>query len=537
MNRQHLPRPARGTRLARTLCSIRVLPLPALLFNVPTCKPLSVLTSPILPRSHSHFGPHLTPVPRKSAPFFSYTYVEPIFQPLCFQIHACNGGGTPSQSCQPSKLPTLQRVSELSPLFSYLCALFCTFLHSRKNQPVSFQPLPHSLRKTPGVGGLLLTSCPSSHRTASAQTCSVCLRVKLSDSVNSALSAPPALIPVLYTGQSLGVEGSRLHLGRTSVLTSLLHYILASSSERKQHRLRRRRIGNSLQLRVLPPKRLRHLYLRSRQAVDELQRIDDGLALKVIVGDHKGLASPFGDFADSRNPRRQLFGGVEIVVTLVRGNPCIVAEPRVVAPPVKPHVPDGRGSLRGRLKRSPDDGLVDVAETDAACVQQFQCFRRIPRSVANLDHQRVVSKSLDYGGEVRYGLRSAMKRKRELQQHRAEPVRRAKHIEPRANGALVRRGRAGRCGSDVVRESLPQLRGEGEAWIRRHSIDPLRRVVGMQRLVKRSVDLDSVKEFREIARLVESFRAAQRINVAGPVGIRPARRSHAQDTCWRGIRR
>src|SRR5712664_122898 len=136
MNRLHLPRPARGTRLARTLCSIRVLPLPALLFNVPTCKPSNV----------SRFGSHLTPVPRKSAPFFSYTYVEPIFQPLCFQIHACNGGCTPSQSCQPSKLPTLQRVSELSPLFSYLCALFCTFLHSRKNQPVSFQPLPHSLR-------------------------------------------------------------------------------------------------------------------------------------------------------------------------------------------------------------------------------------------------------------------------------------------------------------------------------------------------------------------------------------------------------
>ena len=155
MNRLHQPRPARGTRLARTLCSIRVLPLPALLFNVPTCKPLNVLTSPILPRSHSHFGSHLTPVPRKSAPFFSYTYVEPIFQPLCFQIHACNGGVYPSPSCQPSKLPTQQRVSELSPLFSYPCALFCTFLHSRKNQPVSFQPLPHSLRKTPGVGGPL----------------------------------------------------------------------------------------------------------------------------------------------------------------------------------------------------------------------------------------------------------------------------------------------------------------------------------------------------------------------------------------------
>src|SRR5260370_30006163 len=140
MNRLHLPRPARGTRPARTLCSIRVLPLPALRFNVPTCKPLDVLTSPILPRPHSHFGSHLTPVPRKSAPFFSYTYVEPIFQPLCFQIHASDCGVPP----QAANLRTfqLQRVSELSPLFSSLCALFCTFFHSRKTQLFSFQAIP-----------------------------------------------------------------------------------------------------------------------------------------------------------------------------------------------------------------------------------------------------------------------------------------------------------------------------------------------------------------------------------------------------------
>src|SRR5260370_1436272 len=102
-----LPRPARGTRLARTLCSIRVLPLPALLFNVPTCKPLNVLTSPILPRAHSHFGSHLFLISEKTSPFFSYTCVEPILQPFCFQIHASNGGCTPFPSCQPSNLLTL----------------------------------------------------------------------------------------------------------------------------------------------------------------------------------------------------------------------------------------------------------------------------------------------------------------------------------------------------------------------------------------------------------------------------------------------
>ena len=151
MNRLHLPRPARVTRLARTLCSIRVLPLPALLFNVSTCKPLNVLTSPILPRSHSHFGSHPSFIPEKITPFFSCTYVEPIFQPLCFQIHACNGGCTPAPSCQPSNLPPLQRVSELSPLFSYLCALFCT---CAKINPFLFNRFRTLCAKHPGWGPL-----------------------------------------------------------------------------------------------------------------------------------------------------------------------------------------------------------------------------------------------------------------------------------------------------------------------------------------------------------------------------------------------
>src|SRR6266480_3848110 len=92
-------------------------------------------------------------------------------------------------------------------------------------------------------------------------------------------------------------------------------------------------------------------------------------------------------------------------------------------------------------------------------------------------------------------------------------------------------------GSDIVREPLPELGRENESRIRRHSIDPLGRVVRTQRLVERSVDLDSVKEFREISRLVESFGPTKRINVAGPVGIRPARGPHAQDTVRRGTGR
>src|SRR6266566_2784305 len=189
------------------------------------------------------------------------------------------------------------------------------------------------------------------------------------------------------------------------------------SRQRKQRRLDRRSIGNSLELPILLAERLRNLYFRSFQDADELQGVDDGLSLKVIVGDHKRLAGPFGDFADARDPGSQLFGGVKIVVTLVSGNRRVISEPGVVAAAVKPHVPDGRGGLSGGRNRSPDDGLVDVAKTDAAGMQQIPRFRRIPRSVANFDDQRIVGEAPENRREIRHGLPSAMKRKRELQQN------------------------------------------------------------------------------------------------------------------------
>ena len=37
-----------------------------------------------------------------------------------------------------------------SSFFSDSCTLFCAFLHSPETQPFYFQPIPHSLRKTPG---------------------------------------------------------------------------------------------------------------------------------------------------------------------------------------------------------------------------------------------------------------------------------------------------------------------------------------------------------------------------------------------------
>ena len=78
-------------------------------------------------------------------------------QPLCNQsvTHSfyLDGGCVPLfPTCQPSNLPMFQRVSELSPLFSHSCALFCPFLHSPKTQLFYFQAIPHSLQKNGGGG-------------------------------------------------------------------------------------------------------------------------------------------------------------------------------------------------------------------------------------------------------------------------------------------------------------------------------------------------------------------------------------------------
>src|SRR5258708_18585541 len=46
----------------------------------------------------------------------------------------------------------------LSPFCSTTCTLFCSFLHLPKTQPICFQSITHSLRKTPGGRGG--ASCP-----------------------------------------------------------------------------------------------------------------------------------------------------------------------------------------------------------------------------------------------------------------------------------------------------------------------------------------------------------------------------------------
>jgi hypothetical protein len=77
----------------------------------------------------SHFGCGPTPILEKIVPFFSCTYVEPILQPLCFQIHACNGGwGVP---------PLREKVEELTSIATFAFTSIAESIRNRvRSHPV-----------------------------------------------------------------------------------------------------------------------------------------------------------------------------------------------------------------------------------------------------------------------------------------------------------------------------------------------------------------------------------------------------------------
>jgi hypothetical protein len=118
----------------------------------------------LCPGSSSQFGSH----PSRPSPLYPIHYAlsfqllkdTPPQRPLVnsFAINSLRtlfivtGGVPPRGPAYHDSDPLFPISHLLSPFFSSFCALFCTFLHSRKTQLLSFQAIPHSLRKTPGVG-------------------------------------------------------------------------------------------------------------------------------------------------------------------------------------------------------------------------------------------------------------------------------------------------------------------------------------------------------------------------------------------------
>src|SRR6266699_509356 len=349
----------------------------------------------------------------------------------------------------------------------------------------------------------------------------------------------PSLLPTLQPSVTCPQSASELPL------SSAAHGITGHDSrffsggrfpQRKQRRLRGRSVRDGIELRVMLAQRFGNFDFCFLEDVEELQSVNDGFALEMIIRDHKCIAGALLYFLDPRDPGSKLFGGIEIVISFLRRNRGIVAEPGIVAPPVQPHVAHGRGRLRGRRQGAADKRLVDVAEAGIMLAQESQRFGRVPRAVTHFDDKGIIPKPQQNRGEIRHRLFGAMEGKRELKKDGAEFVRRAQNVEPGADRSLVCGRGARSYGDGVVGEFLPEFCGEDKARVGRHALNPLRGMLRAQRLVKRGVDLDGIEEFREIGGLVKSLGTARRINVASPVWIRPARGAHAERAGRRSIR-
>ena len=103
--------------------------------------PISI-PSGIAAASHS---PYTLPssVSRKSFPCHSYANCWRVYQQFPFWLIPSAAGGSARHWIQVLSFHTV----------AHSFALFCTFLHLCKTQLFSFQAIPHSLRKTPGVWG------------------------------------------------------------------------------------------------------------------------------------------------------------------------------------------------------------------------------------------------------------------------------------------------------------------------------------------------------------------------------------------------
>ena len=111
-----------------------------------------------------------------------------------------------------------------------------------------------------------------------------------------------------------------------------------------------------------------------------------------------------------------------------------------------------------------------------------------------------------------------------MEQQSPELVASMEYVQTFTNGALV-------FGSGVVRmgKFLPKLRCEKEARVGGDTLLPLRRVIGLYRMVKRSIDLDGVEKVGEIRGGMKVFGARLRIDVAGPVRVSPPRGANSQE--------
>src|SRR5580692_6479510 len=123
-----------------------------------------------------------------------------------------------------------------------------------------------------------------------------------------------------------------------------------------------------LQFRILCTQWLRHVYPRTAQHADQLQRVDHPFAKVVVVRDRKDFTRVFSLTLDALRPRSKFFGGIKIVVAFVRRNRRVVVEPGVITSPVQPDVSDRRLRILARQQRG--------ARLTAERLQRSVCSQR-----------------------------------------------------------------------------------------------------------------------------------------------------------------
>src|SRR6266404_1526108 len=283
---------------------------------------------------------------------------------------------------------------------------------------------------------------------------------------------------------------------------------------------------------ILDSQRFRHFYLGLFQHADQLQRIHHALGLIVIIRNHEYVFRGFGNACRSHGPRPQLLLRVQIVVPLKTRHHCLVVEPCVIAASVQSHITNRSRYLSRRLDRSSNHWLVNIAESHAALAQHFKNFQRIPSRMPHLHHQRIVREPPQHSFQICRRFVRAVKRERELQEHRAQLTRFAQNVKSSAHLFFITIARA-----RIMREFLPHLRCEHEIPVLGNAFHPKLRVVRLNRIVKTCIDFNRVKKFRQVRCLVKSLRLSRRIRVARPIRIRPAGRAHSNIRAPRRSRR
>src|ERR1700690_1811349 len=251
----------------------------------------------------------------------------------------------------------------------------------------------------------------------------------------------------------------------------------------------------------------------------------------MIVRDHKRRIGFLRDSLDLFFPFLQFCWFVEIVITIV----AVVAvdaalKPMLVIAPVQPNISYSRCDVLGGTKRTPQQRLIDIAETDVVASEFGDRLRIIPALVPHLDHPRILDELPQQQFQIFAVQTRVLERNRKLNEQRAELAFRGQGIESLARQPFVliirtdagRRRRLHHSQWRVGKRPVQLCRKKKIGIDRRCLPRPEAPQLGTYVSIKRSVDFDDIKELRQkfnrMDLLPRNFRWIQN---SVPVLIRP----------------